>query len=401
MRSQRPVFLAALGIASALGAEKRSILQNLVLGRRPGVVERRDLLIDGEPVHVGAVQHRLPETPAEFGRFESRNTQLIICALQQIRSAIDEAVERFGRHRIGTVMGTSTSGIAEGEAAIAHLVETGVMPESFDVRQQELGTASEFVASYLSLEGPAYTVSTACSSSAHALASGQRMLNSGLADVVIAGGADSLCRLTVNGFRALSALSDSYCNPFSRNRDGTMIGEGVAVFLMQRDPSAIALYGSGASTDAHSMTAPDPSGCGVELAVRQALRNAGITPADINYIQLHGTGTQQNDAMESALVRRLFGDQTPCSSSKGQVGHTLGAAGAMGAAHCWLAASDLNVDRLLPPHVWDGKAEDGLLSEALVRPGQKLETSGQAMFLSNSFAFGGSNVSLVIGRSEQ
>jgi 3-oxoacyl-[acyl-carrier-protein] synthase-1 len=273
-----------------------------------------------------------------------------------------------------------------------------LLPESFDVRQQELGSVAEFVACYLRLEGPAFTVSTACSSSALALASGRRLLNAGLADVVIAGGADSLCRLTVNGFRALSALSSGYCNPFSRNRDGTMIGEGAAVFLMQREEAEIALYGAGASSDAYSMTAPEPQGHGVELAVRQALQDADLSPEDIDYIQLHGTATQQNDAMESALVRRLFGDGTPCSSSKGQVGHTLGAAGAMGAAHCWLAAGDLNCEALLPPHVWDGEAEEELLNDTLVQPGQKLDPTRKGIFLSNAFAFGGSNLSLVIGR---
>ena len=318
--------------------------------------------------------------------------------VEEIRCEIDAAIARFGPHRIATVIGTSTSGIAEGELAVAQKRKSGVFPEGFDVRQQELGSAAEFVACYLGLEGPAFTVSTACSSSAHALACGHRLLNSGLADIVIAGGADSLCRLTVNGFRALSALSNGYCNPFSRNRDGTMIGEGAAVFLMQRDAAEIALYGAGASSDAFSMTAPEPDGQGVEVAVCQALQSAGICRREIDYIQLHGTGTRQNDTMESAVVQRLFGKRPPCSSSKGQVGHTLGAAGAMGAAHCWLAASELNAKQLLPPHLWDGEAEDGLLNDTLVRPGERLAMGSRGMFLSNAFAFGGSNVSLVIGR---
>lgn len=167
---------------------------------------------------------------------------------------------------------------------------------------------------------------------------------------------------------------------------------------MQREQSEIALHGAGASSDAHSMTAPEPSGNGVELAIRQALADAKLAPQAIDYIQLHGTGTMQNDAMESKVVSRIFGDETPCSSSKAQLGHTLGAAGAMGAAHCWLSASDLNRERLLPPHVWDGEAEEGLLSRSLVQPGQRLDSSAERIFLSNAFAFGGNNVTLVIGK---
>ncbi|MBT5038681.1 MAG: beta-ketoacyl-[acyl-carrier-protein] synthase II, partial [Rhodospirillaceae bacterium] len=187
--------------------------------------------------------------------------------------------------------------------------------------------------------------------------------------------------------------------PFSRNRDGTMIGEGAALFLMQREESEIALYGVGASSDAYSMTSPEPGGKGIELAIRQALSDAGIAPEVIDYVQLHGTGTEQNDAVESETVMRIFGTEVPCSSSKAQLGHTLGAAGAMGAAHCWLSASDtFNPDGLLPPHVWDGEAEEGLLSDSLVRPGQQTNSIAKRIFLSNAFAFGGNNVTLVLGR---
>lgn len=393
-----PVFLSALGIVSPLGRGKRAVFDSLVAARCPGVVRRRDLLVGGEPIDVGEVAGALPEVPEELGVYASRNTAMMIAAAEEIRDDIETAVSSYGRGRIAVVMGTSTSGIDEGEKAVACLEKTGRLAAEYDTRQQELGSPAEALARYLSLEGPAFTVSTACSSSAQALADGRRLLRTGIADAVLAGGADSLCRLTVNGFHALSALSKGRCNPFSRNRDGTMIGEGAALFLMRREPSDVALYGVGASSDAHSMTAPEPSGRGVELAIRQALADAEMTPDQIDYIQLHGTGTLQNDAMESAVVLRVFGSGTPCSSSKGQLGHTLGAAGAMGVAHCWLTASDLNRDLWLPPHVWDGEAEDGLLSRSLVQKGQGLGSSARLIFLSNAFAFGGNNVTLVVGR---
>jgi len=393
-----PAFLSALGIISPLGWGKQQVFDTLMAAQCPGVVRRHDLLVGSAPIHVGEVGGTLPTVPAELEMYASRNTAMLIAAAEEIRDDIDGAVARHGRERIAIVLGTSTSGMDQAERAVARAEASGELPPGYDFRQHELGSPAEALARYLNLEGPAFTVSTACSSSAQALADGRRLLRTGIADAVVAGGADSLCRMTVNGFHALSALSKERCNPFSRNRDGTMIGEGAALFLMQREESDIALYGVGASSDAFSMTAPEPGGRGIEHSVRQALADADLSPKTIDYVQLHGTGTLQNDAVESEVVLRMFGDETPCSSSKAQLGHTLGAAGAMGAAHCWLSASDFNRECLLPPHVWDGEAEEGLLSHSLVQPEQQFETTARRVFLSNAFAFGGNNVSLVIGK---
>ncbi len=365
---------------------------------RHGIARREDLLADGAPAYVGAVSGDLPALPARLAGYDSRNAGLLILALEEIRDSLEAALSRFGRQRIAVVMGTSTSGISEGEAAYFQAAKSGVLPEGFDMRRQELGSPGEIAARYLDLTGPAFTVSTACSSSSQALADGRRLLRAGLADAVLVGGVDSLCRLTLNGFRALSALSRGLCNPFSRHRDGTMIGEGAAVFLMQRDEAEIALLGAGASCDAYSMTAPDPEAGGVVMAMKAALKDAGLAAEDVDFIELHGTGTEQNDAMESRAVLEIFGKAIPCSSSKGRVGHTLGAAGAMGAAHCWLAASSMNEEGRLPPHIWDGAAAEGLLSECLVNAGDRLAPSARRVFLCNALAFGGNNVTLAIGR---
>ncbi len=398
MTEHQAVFLSALGVLSALGRGKRAVLENMIAGRRPGIVSRDGILVDGGAAYVGAVDGPLPMVPERLAVYASRNTRMLIAAVDEIRADVDAAIARFGPARIAVVMGTSTSGVEEGERALRQFEATGKLPAEFDFRQQEVGSVGEVLARYLELQGPAYTVSTACSSGAQALAAGRRLLRTGLADAVLAGGADSLCRLTVNGFDALSAMSANICNPFSRNRDGTTIAEGAAVFLMQREESDIALYGVGASSDAYSMTAPEPEGVGAEQAMRQALADAGLTQDAVDYIQLHGSGTEQNDAMESKAVIRLFGEEVPCSSSKGQVGHTLGAAGAIGAAHCWLTAHQLNESRALPPNVWDGEAEEGLLGRSLVQAGQTLDGNARGIFMSNAFAFGGSNMSLVLGR---
>lgn len=393
------MYLSALGVVSALGRGKDEVRRNLFAGERPGVVERTDLLVDGSPVFAGEVPGVLPEVPYDLAVYASRNLSLMIAAADEIRSDIEDAISRYGRSRVAVVMGTSTSGIAEGERAIEHAIAEGQLPSDFDMRKQELGSTGEALARYLGLEGPALTVSTACSSGAHALAMGRRFIQSGLVDAVVAGGADSLCRLTINGFYALSAHAAGICNPFSRNRDGTMIGEGAALFLMEDREAEIALYGTGASTDAHSMTAPEPDGVGVEHAIRQALDEADLLVDAIDYVHLHGTGTLHNDPVESNVVTRLFGPNIPSSSSKGQLGHTLGAAGAMGAAHCWLAGHSSNTERSLPPHVWDGAAEPGLLSDSLVSVGTRLADDARGMFLSNAIAFGGNNVALVLGRA--
>lgn len=345
---------------------------------------------------VGQVEGPLPPGPACLSAYASRNFGLSIAAVEEIRVEIDDAIAHYGRSRIAVVMATCTSGIAEGEIAIERAMADGALPRDFDIRKQEIGSTSEALARYLNLGGPALTVSTACSSGAQALAMARRLIRTGLADAVLAGGADSLCRLTVNGFQALSAQSDGICNPFSRNRDGTMIGEGAAVFLMEKRESEVALLGTGASTDAYSMTAPEPEGKGIESAIRRALDDAGLAPEAIDYVQLHGTGTLQNDAVESKVITRIFGAEIPCSSSKGQLGHTLGAAGAMGAAHCWLGAQSDNKDRFLPPHLWDGEADTELLSDNLVSVGDRLDRSAHGIFMSNAIAFGGNNVSLIL-----
>ena len=398
MTSQAPVFLSALGIVSALGRGQEHVSSNLFHGRTPGVVQRTDLLVSREPIHVAEVEGSLPVADDRVQAWASRNSSLVLAALEQIRDQVDNALNRYGPGRVAAVIGTSTSGLDEGEQALDRVVEAGSLPTCFDFRQQELGGTSEYVARYLGLRAPTYSISTACSSSAHALASARRLLRFGLADAVIAGGADSLCRLTINGFNSLSALSSGRCNPFSRNRDGTMIGEGAAIFLVEKEESEIALFGVGDSSEAHSMTAPEPEGRGIEQAMRRALQDAQCDVKDVGYIQLHGTATEQNDAAESKVILRLFGDEVPCSSSKPQIGHTLGAAGAMGAAHCWLVAHSNNKQRLLPPNLWDGASDPGLLSTSLVTAEQSLDNGAPDRLISNAFAFGGSNISLVIGR---
>lgn len=388
-------FITAYGLISALGegvdASAEALLAWQAKGSTP-LTRHNQALLDGRLTPVGRVEGELPAIPAALAPYASRNNQLLLAALAQIRPALGEALATFGTARVGLVLGTSTAGIGEAELAIAADRRGEAVPTAFDYRQQELGSPSEFLARHLGLEGPAYTLSTACSSSARAFISGQRMLAAGLVDAVLVGGADSLCGLTLNGFDSLESLSGTLCQPFDNGRQGINIGEGAALFLLSRQPAPLALLGVGESSDAWHISAPHPDGVGAEAAMGMALAQAGLTPEQVGYINLHGTATRLNDAMESQAVYRLFGDRVPCSSTKPLTGHVLGAAGAIEAA---LACLLLERALPLPPQrVMTG--DPALAPIRLVSGTTPLATP---RILSNSFAFGGNNVSLLFGKS--
>lgn len=389
------VYLNALGILNALGNDVDSMRTGLHAGSTAGMLARDDL-VSGRTVRVGTVTATLPDIEPELSAYASRNNQLLRAAVEQIRPQLDTALVRYGTDRIGMVLATGTSGIAEGEQAFAEYLRSGAFPARYDYRQQEISSPSEYLRCALNIHGPAWTVSTACTSSAKALSSARRLLITGLCDAVIVGGVDTLCRLTLNGFAALESISQGLCNPFSKSRDGINIGEGAAIFLMTREPGPVSVLGIGESSDAFHISGPDPEGRGAEIAMRQALTDAGITADAVDYLNLHGTATPQNDLVESHAVARVFGTEVPCSSTKPLVGHTLGAAGATEAAFCWLLLSESAPTRL-PPHVWDGVPDPTLAPLKLCTPDNPPRVHRIAA--SNSFAFGGSNICVVFERN--
>lgn len=386
-------YIAAYGLVSALGAGREASAEALLAWQDAGVSpldRHRTALLDGRLTPVGQVEGELPAIPVALASYASRNNRLLLAALAQIRPALDQALSTFGSDRVGLVLGTSTAGIGEAEQAVAAARRGEAVPPEFDYRQQELGSPSEFLARHLGLCGPAWTISTACSSSARAFISGQRLLAAGLADAVLVGGADSLCGLTLNGFDSLESLSGERCQPFDEARQGINIGEGAALFLLSREPAPLALLGAGESSDAWHISAPHPEGIGAEAAMRMALAQGGIGPEGVGYLNLHGTATRLNDAMESEAVHRLFGDSVPCSSTKALTGHTLGAAGAIEAALACLL-----LERALPlPPQRVATADPALAPIRLVSGTTHLAAP---RVLSNSFAFGGNNVSLLLG----
>ena len=389
-------YLNALGLICALGRGKAEVARRLLAGDSSGM-QPHPQTIAGRSLPVGAVTGELPSLGNAPLQHVTRNNQLLLAALEEIEPDLHDAIFRFGPSCVGVVMGTSTSGIQEATQGIARLTRDGHLPTSYHYSHQELCAPASFVSERLQLSGPSYSISTACTSSARALLSAKRLLDAGICDAVICGGVDTLCDLTLRGFSALEATSAQLCNPFSANRDGINIGEAAAVFLMTRERSPIALLGGAASSDAHHISAPDPQGLGAIESMSKALSSAGTLPEQIRYLNLHGTATRHNDAMESLAVAKVFPTGVPCSSTKPLTGHTLGAAGALEAAFCWLTLSEHNPEQLLPPHRWDGEQDTDMPQLNLTAVGTKAVASRPRRMMSNSFAFGGNNISLILG----
>lgn len=388
-------YLNALGMLCAAGDSPTAVKDNLFAQQT--LLTRSAAYGSDCPLPLGLYRGVLPALPLAERKWQSRNNQFALAALNQIQAEVDAALMHYGAARVAVIIGTSTSGIAQSEPAIRQWVETGSVPAEYDYGLQEMGATAQFIAQRLGVKGPVYGISTACSSGAKALAAARRLIQAGLCDAVIAGGVDTLCQLTVQGFSSLEAVSDERCNPFSKNRQGINIGEGAALFLVTAQATGVELVGVGESSDAHHISAPDPTGAGAVRCMTAALQDAAIDATAVDYVNLHGTATALNDQMEALAMHQVFGSATLCSSTKPFTGHTLGAAGAVEAGICWLTLQQAQTDSWLPIHVWDGVADDRLPALNLVSPGSKL-TSPVAYALSNSFAFGGNNISLLLGR---
>ncbi len=382
-------YLNAMAMLSAMGDSPGKVCDLLRSGQPE--LTLTDQFSPGQQLPLGLYDGELPEIQFSEPKWQSRNNRFALAALDQIRSQVNTAIKRYGADRVAVVIGTSTSGIGDSEAFLNQRAITGQVPDEYDYGLQEMGATAAFVAEELDVSGPVFGISTACSSGSKTLASARRLLRSGLCDAVIAGGVDTMCHLTVQGFSSLEAVSEQLCNPFSVNRNGINIGEAAALFLVTAEAEGVELAGVGESSDAHHISAPDPSGAGAVRCMSAALADAGISAEKISYINLHGTATPLNDQMESRAVTEVFGTQVRCSSTKPFTGHTLGAAGALEAAIGWLALRE----SLIPPHYWDGESDPGLPAINLVAKStdEKLE-----YMLSNSFAFGGNNISLILRR---
>ncbi|MEO6927232.1 MAG: beta-ketoacyl-[acyl-carrier-protein] synthase family protein [Rhodanobacter sp.] len=391
-----PLAVAAYTATSALGrglAGQLDAIENSRSGLRPND-------ISGAPLAcwIGRVDGlESTSLPHALAHWDCRNNRLAWLALQQddFIDKVAVARARHGASRIALVLGTSTASIGATEEAYRRLDPDGGMPD--DMLRPALHTPhslSAFVAAALELTGPCLTVSTACSSSAKAFASAERMIRLGLVDAAVVGGVDTLCDSVLFGFNALELVSSTPCRPFDADRDGISLGEAAGFALLERAgmaPAAPQLLGYGEASDAHHMSTPHPEGLGAELALRDALARAGLEASQVDYINLHGTASQKNDEVEAALVNRSFPATTRASSTKGYTGHTLGAAGIVEAVVALLAIEH----GLVPGNLGgDSPDPDCGASFAWRNEQQRIDVA-----LSNSFGFGGNNACLAFARA--
>jgi 3-oxoacyl-[acyl-carrier-protein] synthase-1 len=333
---------------------------------------------------------------------------MTLSALEQIRPEVESAIAAYGPERVGVCVGSCDNGSESSLPAHRSYLSGNGFPSSYTLKDQSAFFIAEFIAGFFGIKGPCLTVATACASSAGAIVKGAQLIESGLVDAVISGGVDLASETVLLGFAALSAVSDQICNPFSKNRKGITLGEGAAFFVLkknepQQTPSGnsadkrladIELLGWGESADAHHMTAPRPDGIGARAAMEEALTMAKISPGDVDYINLHGTGTPLNDSMEALAIQAVFADKAPpLSSTKPITGHTLGAAGALELALCRMALTEGG----LPAHCWDGQLDENIPRLNFVAPNTGTKPK---ICMSNSFAFGGCNTSLILGRRD-
>lgn len=393
-----PLWLSHFTVTSSIGHgldQTLSALRQDRVGLAPCTFDTVDL-----PTYVGEVEGvDAVKLPAQLAAFDCRNNRLALLGLMQdgFSDAVRAAIAKYGAHRIGVFLGTSTSGILQTELAYRQRdPATGALPAGYIYgTTHNTFSVADFTRHYFGLIGPAVVVSSACSSSAKVFASARRMIETGLIDVALVGGVDSLCLTTLYGFNSLGLTSTQACRPFDTARDGISIGEAAAFALLQRMPEqskddAVLLLGVGESSDAYHMSSPHPEGLGARMAMQDALNMAGLVTSDIDYINLHGTATHSNDEAEGKAVEALFGSTTPCSSTKSRTGHTLGAAGGVEAVICALALQH----GLLPGGLNTRQRDPALAINYL------LHNREQALshVLSNSFGFGGTNCSLVFGR---
>lgn len=390
-------FVHHITATSALGSGLSAQLQALRAGQsglKPCDFETATLATwVGEVAGLDAVA-----LPAALQAYDCRNHRLALKGLRAdgFEGAVRAAIARHGAQRVALILGTSTSGILSAEQAYRARDAEGRLPDWFNYHQtHNTGALAAFVRAYLGIQGPAQTISTACSSSAKAFAAADRLLKLGLADAVVVGGVDSLCLTTLYGFASLELTSHQACRPCDVDRDGLSIGEAAAFALLTREAEgALAqLSGWGEASDAHHMSAPHPEGRGSRAAMQAALAMAGLAAGAVDYVNLHGTATPANDASEGGAVLGLLGGTVPCSSTKGLTGHTLGAAGALEAVIAVLCIQH----GLVPGSVGTQVVDPAIGLQVPLR------SRAQAVrhVLSNSFGFGGSNCALLLSHVEE
>ena len=391
----QPLRLSQMCIATGLGVGLPATLEALRSGRSalaPCRFENAAL-----QTQVGAID-ALDDFHLDGGlaSFDCRNNRAAELALQQdgFEAAVSGARLRYGAHRIGLFLGTSTSGILEAEHAYqARDGGSGPLPVEYHYETtHNTYSLAGYLRERLGITGPSLVVSCACASTAKAFGNAARMIEAGLCDAAIVGGADTLCLTTLHGFASLNLTAEGPCRPSDAARSGISIGEAAGFVLVERAGPGdrdIRLLGVGESNDAYHMSSPHPQGVGARMAIERALISAGLQASAIDYVNMHATATPVGDSAEDHAVADVFGDGVPCSSTKGHTGHVLGAAGIVEAIFCALALRH----QFAPgsPHT---RAADPAFRSSYLLDSVDMRLS---RVMSNSFGFGGTNCSLVLG----
>jgi 3-oxoacyl-[acyl-carrier-protein] synthase-1 len=390
----QPVAITAYQSLSAAGDDVEALYSSLLANQT--CLKPLQLFEIPFATVVGEITTPLPELRPELKGYDCRNARLALKALNQggFRNDVERAIAQYGADRLGLVLGTSTSGIYDSENAYQRWLNDGAMPADFEfLKIQTAQATAEFLQRELDLQGPCYGISTACSSSAKALAAAQRLIAADVCDAVLVAGVDSLCRLTLRGFNSLQLISPEPCRPLDVNRNGINIGEAAALLLLERaspnNAGSPKLLAVGESSDAHHMSAPHPQGVGAAAAMAMALKLAGRHLDEVDYINLHATASTLNDVSEARAVASLFPNPPPCSGVKGLLGHTLGAAGAVE-----VVVSLLALQRgFLPGTCGLRQADPDCPCPVIAEP--RLEIAPK-LILSNAFGFGGNNASVLL-----
>lgn len=387
MGNATPRPITGYAICNALGGDRDEVLASLRAGRSGLVAPGFTLPFE---TLAGVVTTELPDVPRELVAWSNRSARIATHLVRQLDHPLSRARAKWRPERIGVLLGTSTAGADATEKAYAHYLTHGKLPPDYDFRKQHtFGALVEVVRHLTGAGGPAWVVSTTCTSSAKPLASAMRMIATDVIDAAIVGGIDTLCAMTLSGFHALGALASGVCRPFSSERTGINIGEGGALLLLEREGEGMALVeAAGESSDAYHISAPHPDGLGAALAMQRALALAGREPSDVDHVNAHGTGTPLNDLAEGKAIATVLGREVPVVSTKGYTGHALGGAGATEAVLSALCIEEGFIPASLGCDPMDPRIDINVVREPVRGKLRRV--------LSNSFAFGGNNISVLL-----
>lgn len=391
-----PIYITGAGVVSAIGLGKEATLAALLSGRT-GIGEMR---------YLDSCHHELPVGEVPMSRNDLLHaltlsddpslTRNALIGRLALREALNEAHLTADKlNKVHFISATTVGGMDQRERF--HDQESDCDSVYAQIATHHCGNCTEMIAEPFGRFAMLSTVSTACSSATNAIITAANMLRCGLADIVVAGGAECLTRFHLNGFNALMILDHEQCRPFDRDRAGLNLGEGAAYMVLENERSVkqrgvtplARLSGYGNACDAFHQTASSPDGDGAYRAMQEALMTAQLAPADIDYINAHGTGTINNDASESHAIRRLFGTQLPpVSSTKSFTGHTTSASGSIEAVICLLALQH----QFLPPNInWHTPMDGGITPVTDIHPLRRLRH-----ILSNAFGFGGNDSAIIL-----